>query len=275
MADPSPPLQWERVLDHPAWRPYRAWVERLPADRFPSDEDLSSLLTKEVMSHDGHTIRFLAPDDIAKDSDATYEEEIANTGRVNTRPGSLHDLRNALVWTTFPATKAALNHRHVTAPEAPVAGRRGPLRDALTLFDECGAIVTSTSRESLEHLARHDWNALFGPSGDAWPREMQVQIVGHGTLEQLWRPYKAITVRCLLMHTPAGTLSGPSLDRAVSRCWSDADGVQKPSDLCPLPIMGIPGWWTGAQDAGFYADSGVFRPPRANRIVPPIYPLSD
>jgi hypothetical protein len=32
----------------------------------------------------------------------------------------------------------------------------------------------------------------------------------------------------------------------------------------PLQALGVPGWWPG-QDAGFYLDTTVFRPRRADR----------
>ena len=30
----------------------------------------------------------------------------------------------------------------------------------------------------------------------------------------------------------------------------------------PLPMLGVPGWWSANEDAAFYADAEVFRPLR-------------
>ena len=31
----------------------------------------------------------------------------------------------------------------------------------------------------------------------------------------------------------------------------------------PLPVLGVPGWWPANETPDFYADTQVFRPPRA------------
>lgn len=32
-----------------------------------------------------------------------------------------------------------------------------------------------------------------------------------------------------------------------------------------LPVLGVPGWWAGNENPGFYADASVFRAPRMGR----------
>ncbi|MDP9149718.1 MAG: DUF3025 domain-containing protein, partial [Myxococcota bacterium] len=52
------------------------------------------------------------------DPGALYDARIALHGEVPTRPGSWHDLMNALVWGTFPRAKLALHvrqHRAIAA----------------------------------------------------------------------------------------------------------------------------------------------------------------
>ena len=66
----------------------------------------------------------------------SYEERIFRTGEVATRPGSWHDLFNALAWLAFPRAKAALNRLHhdelARRGDGPA---RGTVRDVATLFD--------------------------------------------------------------------------------------------------------------------------------------------
>ena len=63
----------------------------------------------------------------------------------------------------------------------------------------------------------------------------------------------------------SGALAGSALLTGVGALSARA-ADRAPADLAPLPLMGIPGWWTsGDQDDRFYADRAVFRPPRGSK----------
>ena len=107
-----------------------------------------------------------------------YEQFIFDTGCVPTRE-NLHDFFNGLCWLRFPQTKQRLNR--LQAAEIAAAGVRevrGPVRDALTLFDENAALLQAP--EPLwDALTARDWHSLFvtlapalgaGPAGAVWPR---------------------------------------------------------------------------------------------------------
>ncbi len=271
---PTPP-PWEMVLDHPAWSPYATQLRALPRDRFPTAADLSELLGPGQRTTSGRPIRFETPDVIeAREGEGAYEREIAETGRVSTRPGSLHDLCNALAWARFPRLKAQLNALHIEALPDSRPGRRGPVRDALTLFDECGLVVTCPERAPLEALAAHDWARVFGRSGERWGAELDAWLVGHASLEKWFAPYKAMTGHCLLLHTPSGPANATMVDTWAAEAWRRPDGPRRPADLCPLPFTGIPGWSFEPQDAAFYDDPSVFRPPAPSRSPPPVFEVS-
>lgn len=91
------------------------------------------------------------------DSSPMYDARIAREGCVPTRPGSWHDLMNALVWATFPAAKRALHERQhgLVVPAAPGESARRPRElDALALLDEGGVVVlTPRPLEDEEALA--------------------------------------------------------------------------------------------------------------------------
>ena len=78
-------------------------------------------------------------------------------GQVPCLESSYHDLFNALVWAAFPRSKRALHLRQFRALQRwlPAGASRLPNRrtreqDALTLFDEGGAVLIATgARESL------------------------------------------------------------------------------------------------------------------------------
>jgi hypothetical protein len=81
-----------------------------------------------------------------RDPTSMYDARIAREGCVPTRPGSWHDLMNALVWATFPLAKRALHERQhgLVVPAAPgESARRSRELDALALLDEGGVVVVT------------------------------------------------------------------------------------------------------------------------------------
>jgi len=175
-----------------------------------------------------------------------YEAFIARSGCVPTRD-NLHDHFNRLVWRAYPSLKRQLNRLHAAAiAEHGIGPRRGALRDALTLFDENGALWPDAPPALAEALVARDWHALFVTRRAQWQGQ-RLQIVGHALLEQLAvAPRRALTAHVLL--------TDPLVLTA-------ADWARKP--FAPLPVLGIPGWWPANEDPAFYADKTVFRPVRA------------
>jgi hypothetical protein len=203
-----------------------------------------------------------------------YEHHIYENGQVSTRANDWHDLFNALVWCRLPRFKSAMNAVHYRHLHEAAEGRRGRQRDALTLLDENGAVVLSPRRELLDRLARRDWQGAFQAARDAWTAPVKVLICGHALLEKFLRPYKAVTAHVLLVHLPAEAIppAGNFLGRVDE--WLAARLlagrlVRRPRELSPLPLAGVPGWWTaGPQDAAFYDDRTVFRPPAPDFEAP-------
>ena len=118
----------------PDWRqpwfaPLRAQAAALAVDR-PAAEALNALGFDRP--------RFVAA--AALPAGEAYEAFIARSGTVPTRD-NLHDQFNGLMWLHRPALKQRLNHMQAAQIAAQGIGpTRGPLRDALTLFDEQGAL---------------------------------------------------------------------------------------------------------------------------------------
>ena len=179
-----------------------------------------------------------------------YEAFIRRTGQLPTRDNR-HDFFNGLMWLHQPAWKLRLNRLQAEAIAAQgTPTTRGPLRDALTLFDENGAVLKGPA-PLLVALRERRWHDLFLTHRALW-NEAHFTLVGHALLDSLCTsPRKGLTAHVLL----ADPLS------LSAQSWA-----QKP--FCPLPVMGLPGWWAdGGQDAAFYADAGVFRP--LARSLPP------
>lgn len=180
-------------------------------------------------------------------SGTAYESYIAQTGCVPTRD-NLHDLLNGLIWLRHGALKRRMNRLQAAAIARDGKGpHRGPLRDALTLFDENGAWWHNPDPVLLQALRRRDWLALFVEHRHRWHGQ-RLELVGHALLEQLCTaPRKGLTAHVLTETAPL------ELDEAG---WA-----AKP--FVPLPVLGIPGWWPGQDADDFYRDSKVFRSGRS------------
>lgn len=189
-----------------------------------------------------------------------YEAFIAATASVPTRE-NLHDLFNGLIWHRFPASKRQLNRLQAQAIAADGVGAvRGPLRDAITLFDENAALLQAP--EPLWRALRaRDWTELFVAQRGAWARARLLPF-GHALLEKLARPYKSITAHVLALPVPQ--LLGDDLAAWDAWLAAQLDAARlRAKPFTPLPVLGVPGWWDGNADPAFYADAAVFRPPRA------------
>lgn len=200
-----------------------------------------------------------------------YEQFIGATGGVPTRQ-NLHDFFNALVWLTFPRIKRQLNALQAAQIARDGVGKsRGPARDGATIFDENSALLVLRDAPCGHALAAalraHDWRAAFLAQRAAFGPDAELYLFGHALMEKLVAPYKAITAHTRLV------LAGDdffALDPAGRRNWIDvkvarelAENGLSMADFTPLPVLGVPHWWPG-QDQAFYDDSAVFRPKRSH-----------
>lgn len=187
-----------------------------------------------------------------------YEAFIYRTGCVPSRD-NLHDLFNGFVWLRFPRAKRRLNELQAAEiARAGVGATRGPLRDALTLFDENGAVLDAPAA-LWEALFARDWQRLFVTERALW-RDARLLVFGHALLEKLAAPRKAATAHVLCAPDSGRGRSIAVDDAAIARALNPAHLATKP--FAPLPVLGVPGWWPPNEAPAFYADAEVFRPPR-------------
>lgn len=199
---------------------------------------------------------------------ADYERRIAQTGDIPTRD-NLHDRYNALVWLTFPKTKALLNRAQVAAMGRQVGSQgRGRQRDAFTLWDENLAVLMVPAGELAairQCFVRHDWQELFLARRRHWQQDWQVHLFGHALLEKLAAPFKAITAHLIVLESPEGddvTCNGSDLTAIDRALVAHLQRFSDPAAFLHLPVMGIPGWDPANEDPCFYLDAAVFRPQR-------------
>jgi hypothetical protein len=205
----------------------------------------------QLKTESGRPVRFVPPGP----KDAYYEVKVYETGRVETRPDSLHDYFNALAWLAFPRAKARFNALH--AAEIPrEGGRRGRLRDLLTIFDEGGAIVLCDDASLISLLQSFEWKKLFWLSRERVAAAMRIVVFGHAVLEKALEPWPGITCKAIVAPAHADP------DSAALAWLERLEPGASPRILAPLPIFGFPGWHPGSARAEFYDDARYFRPLR-------------
>jgi hypothetical protein len=235
-------VDWPAPWFAPWRKPGEAIAGRIAAGRPPH----------EALNEAAAPVRFVPQD--AWPGGIAYERFIFETRHCPVRPG-LHDFFNGLVWCRFPDSKSALNR--LQAQEIARHGivqRRGPVRDAITVFDENGALLCAPA-PLWDALRSREWRRLFVELRPLWS-EARLVIFGHALLEQLVAPRKGLTAH--VWCADAAVPSGAALDAwLAARCTPQAL-AGKP--FTPLPVLGVPGWWAGNENFSFYDDSLVFRP---------------
>lgn len=267
MPTPAALIDWSQ----PWLKPFRILGQRLSA---VDDWRLAlNALAEErgIRNYQGLPVSFVAQAELPPAT--AYEAFIGSSGKVPTRD-NLHDFLNALIWLSFPAVKARLNALQAAelAKAGTVSGSskpRGAARDAATIFDENAALLLvpdNAAGQSLSAaLRQHQWQQVFVDQGQVFGGAAEVWLFGHALLEKLVQPYKAITAHTLVLGVPESYFA---LTDEARRGWIDqrvAAELAQPDALIgrltPLPVLGVPGW-SGGQDQAFYADVSVFRPKR-------------
>jgi Protein of unknown function (DUF3025) len=187
-----------------------------------------------------------------------YEDFIFKTAQVPTRDG-LHDFFNGLCWQRFPQAKRRLNQLQAAEIEAQgVRATRGPVRDALTLFDE-NVVLMHAPDDVWAALNARDWLKLFVDLRDQW-QQVHLVLFGHALLEKLVTPYKSITGHVYRVTNEVNAHDEAALDAWLVQDLQPGKLATKPYE--PLPVLGIPGWWLANAERAFYEDTQVFRPRR-------------
>jgi hypothetical protein len=192
-----------------------------------------------------------------------YEPRIYLAGEVQTRLHNWHDFFNALVWLRFPQTKSVLNELHYfSALQRGEKTNRSALENAITLFDECGAIVVSSRADLLDMIRQHEWKKLFVDHRDSFESEIKCIVFGHAMYEKALNPYIGMTTNTLLIHSSELLQDDmQAMDAHLASCWKQ-QLIASTSKLRPLPVLGVPGWHVDNDNADFYDNQDYFRPRR-------------
>jgi hypothetical protein len=231
-------------------------------------------LLQEIIADAGICTTTGLPLRLVPSAGGPYESRLYAHGELEFRERNWHDLFNLLVWLTFPRAKAALNARHHAAQvSAHAGGSRGPVRDALTLFDESGVIVLSADAELLQLIREFRWKPLFWQRRTAVINDTDFMLFGHALCEKALAPYKGITGRAWLMAVDRDVLALPPeqriayVDQRLASQIADPQAFCHTHELAPLPVLGVPGWCADNERAEYYDDHDHFRPGRMRAVI--------
>lgn len=278
----------------PLFAPLAPLLSRLlHAGHLPSLQQLNEEAAHlQLTTGSGKPLRFVPP----YGTRLAYEERVWWLGEVETRLDNWHDAFNALIWLSFPRTKAVINQHHhqaVAAQHAPAAlslasgvrppvcvpprhvrtaAPRGALCDALTQFDECGVVVVSARLDLWQLIRAHRWQEVFWQRREEVMRELAVFVFGHASLDLLRAPYLGLCGKALFLHVSADFLQQPLAEQLgqvdallAQRLAGLAARTLRPGDLQALPLLGIPGVTADNACASYYDDKRQFRPLRVLR----------
>lgn len=181
-----------------------------------------------------------------------YDGRITRTGEVPTRERDWHDFFNALCFMTFPLAKRALHRRQFQvmsrrvgpgALRLPIA--RTAEQDALTLFDEGGAVIAAeaVACQPLADAADSERPALLREF--VAERRARVLPFGHALFEHLVEGLRCPGGSTRLVQVADVTVPDRQLvaavDRGLAKLLSDARVFMEPREGAHLrlPELGL------------------------------------
>lgn len=255
------------VFDHPVFAMFDADQQHIVRSAYwPEMAELNALWRAPRLA-DGQCLRFV--DQNSLQDNRHYEQRIAETGAIATRPRNWHDLFNAFIWMHYPAIKQALNARQVAdiARVGPKQRTRGQC--ALTQFDEAGVVLRLHEADLQLAWDAHDWPYLFRNWAEAERRgALQVWLFGHSLFEHALTPTIALVAKALVIDAEQA-LDDLGMASLIAEGIAGNALLNDPQQLRPLPLTGIPGWHPEHADADFFTRVPCFRPKRDGRHYPP------
>ena len=226
----------------------------------------------DITNARGRSISFVTQQSNGRFGLDRFEARTFFCGEVLVRPQNWHDLFNALVWMTFPKSKAVINKLHISTMSAVGGAQRTPKGDALTLFDEDGMIIVSRNKKLLNLIQNFKWYDLFWENRRLVEREMQFIVFGHGLYEKMLRPRVGLTGKGILIFwkgsSDQSTKALPEIDQILSNHLCDDNNLRHGKVFSPIPLLGVPGWFRGGDEESFYENKNYFRAGRTRKNHP-------
>lgn len=261
----------------PLYAPLQPWLQQFASFReWPELTDYQQLLDslpQPLLTLAGQPLKIVPQDGKPQRFEEHYAPRIYRRGEIQTRRHNWHDFFQLLTWFIFPRTKAVINAIHIPKAQARIEaggdlGRRSPLENMLSLFDEGGAVIVSADESLLQLIRDFSWKELFWQRRDELADKLQCFTFGHALYEKGLMPYVGMTANCILIPCDAALLRQPMpqqlqwLDGELAMLFTAGEQLQQPRDLRPFPMLGMPGWDTNNGQEGYYNNQNYFRPGR-------------
>lgn len=238
-------------------------------EQWPTLEQFAAEFKKrDIHSHNNIQIKPVSQGDAPENFEDHYESRIYLKGELQTRLENWHDFFNATAWLQFPKIKSALNALHFENSKTRETGtNRSPLENAVTLFDECGAVIVADDEKYLELIRQHKWKEIFWEHKEDWGQHIQCYVFGHAMHEKALTPYIGMTTHTIMLTRETAFFQKDyseqlnDIDQTVSQIWLKKE-IKKTRNLQPIPLLGVPGWWKEKQNEYFYDNKEYFRPLR-------------
>ena len=226
------------------------------SSQWPGLQDYQALLDawpEPIRTRAGKPLRIVAQDGKPDSFEEHYAPRIYKTGELQTRCENWHDFFQLLTWFMFPETKAVINSLHLPYAQQRIEtthelGRRTPIENMLSLFDEGGVVIVSSDASLLQLVREFRWKELFWQRRDELEQKLACITFGHAMYEKGLAPYLGMTANAILIEADKTffeqqlTAQLEWLDKQLAAIFRAGNVLTKPKDLHPFPILGMPGW---------------------------------
>lgn len=232
-----------------------------------------SALPHPILTQSGKALKIVQQDGKPGHFSEHYAPRIYLSGEIQTRTENWHDFFQFLTWFMFPKTKAIINAIHIPAAQARIEnntdlGKRSPIENMLSLFDEGGAVILCSDDSMLQLIRDFKWKELFWQRRDELEKKLKLVTFGHALYEKGLSPYVGMTANCILLPVDESILQQPNqqqldyVDNELASLFSAGEPYKKPKDLSPFPLLGLPGWDKNNENESYYDNTDYFRPGR-------------
>ncbi|MBC3764485.1 DUF3025 domain-containing protein [Neptunicella marina] len=201
------------------------------------------------------------------DQDLYYEQIIFQQHQIPTRIHSWHDWFNACIWLAFPQSKSLINQQHIEDIDQFGLNPRTKRRNHLTHLDECGVLIVHSDSNIPDLLREHQWHQAFWQQRKQWGTQISALVYGHANLEMLLNPFIGLTGKWVEIKVEADfwqleTEQQQHITDSLLAEKLKANAFAQKGELCPLPLLGVPGWSELNLREDFYANPQYFMPRR-------------
>jgi hypothetical protein len=253
----------------PLLQPFRRNAE------WPGLETYQALLDAQaepIRTQHGAALKIVPQEGRPDHFEQHYAPRIYLSGEIQTRTRNWHDFFQFLTWFIFPCTKAVINAIHILRARVRIeggdVGRRSPMENMLSLFDEGGAVLLSSDESLLQLVRDFNWKALFWERRAELKEKFDCVTFGHAMYEKALAPYLGMTANTILLKVDEDYFALllaerlAYIDQQLAAIFETGERYTQPRDLNPFPILGMPGWDPANADEAYYDNTAYFRPGR-------------